>query len=98
MSVSALGENFVALLSKLRMFESLSFSGGTQKHFIIPLIKAVPLHAMDALGGERRYSSSVTTSVVDGVSGQCHSSATLNPQYPLDRRLVGLQSKSGQRG
>jgi hypothetical protein len=28
--------------------------------------KAVPLHAMEALGGERRYSSSFTTSALDG--------------------------------
>jgi hypothetical protein len=39
---------------------------------LIPIYKgkAVPLHAMEALGGERRYSSySFTTSALDGVSG-----------------------------
>jgi hypothetical protein len=34
---------------------------------MIPKSKAVPLHAMEALGGERRYSSySFTTSALDG--------------------------------
>jgi hypothetical protein len=54
--------------------------------------------------GERRYSSySFTTSVLDGVSGQHHASATLyrrgkNPRHPLHRRLGGPQSRSGIRG
>jgi hypothetical protein len=40
--------------------------------------KAVPLHAMEALGGERRYSSySLSTSVLDGVRGQRHAPAAL---------------------
>jgi hypothetical protein len=43
--------------------------------------KAVPLHAMEALGGERRYSSySFTTSALDGVSGQLHAPAALYPR------------------
>jgi hypothetical protein len=40
--------------------------------------KAVPLHAMKALGGERRYSSySFSISVLNGVSGQRHAPAAL---------------------
>jgi hypothetical protein len=52
---------------------------------------------MEALGGERKYSSySFMTSAVDVVSGQPHAPATLypggrDPQYPLDRRLGGPQ-------
>jgi hypothetical protein len=42
--------------------------------------KAVPLHAMEALGGESRYSSySFTTSASDGVSGQRHAPAAFLP-------------------
>jgi hypothetical protein len=54
--------------------------------------------------GERRYSSYLlTTSVLDGVSGQRHTPAVLyplrkDPQYPLDRRLGGPQSQSGHNG
>jgi hypothetical protein len=57
--------------------------------------KDVPLHAMKAPGGERRYSSySFSTSALDGVSGQHQPPAALyprkkNPRYPLDRRLGG---------
>jgi hypothetical protein len=66
--------------------------------------KAVPLHAMEALGGERRYSTySFTTSALD--RGECSASrpgrALLprkGPRYPLDRRLGGPQSRSGHRG
>jgi hypothetical protein len=61
--------------------------------------KAVPLHAMEALWGERRYSSySFTTSALDGVSGQHHAPAALYPRYPFYRRLGGPQSRSGHRG
>jgi hypothetical protein len=65
--------------------------------------KAVPLHAMVALG-ERNYSSySFLTSELDGDEW----SASLpgralprgkDPQYPLYRRLGGPQSRSGCRG
>jgi hypothetical protein len=42
--------------------------------------KAVPLHAMEALGGERIYSSfSFMTSALDGESGQRHAPAALLP-------------------
>jgi hypothetical protein len=42
--------------------------------------KAVPLHAMVALGGVRRYSSySFLTSALDGVSSQRHTPAALCP-------------------
>jgi hypothetical protein len=50
---------------------------------------------MEALGGERRYSSySFTTSALDGVSGQHHTPASLysrakDPRYLFDRRLGG---------
>jgi hypothetical protein len=39
--------------------------------------KAVPLHAMGALGGRRYSSYSFLTSVLNGVSGQRHASAAL---------------------
>jgi hypothetical protein len=39
--------------------------------------KAFPLHAMKALVGERRYTSSFSTSVQDGVSGQRHAPVAL---------------------
>jgi hypothetical protein len=50
--------------------------------------KAVPLHAMEALGGERRYSSySFTTSALDGGECQHHAPAALyprgKPRYPI---------------
>jgi hypothetical protein len=67
------------------------------------IYKAVPLHAMEALGGERKYNSySFLTSAVDG-SGQPHAPAVIyprgkNPRYPLYRRLGGPQSRSGHRG
>jgi hypothetical protein len=54
--------------------------------------------------GEKEYSSyTLTTSALDGVSGQSHAPAELNPrgkdpQYPLDRRLCEPQSRSGHRG
>jgi hypothetical protein len=49
------------------------------------------------------YSSSFTTSELDGVSDQCHAPAALyprgkDPRYPLERRLDGPQSRSGHRG
>jgi hypothetical protein len=66
--------------------------------------KAVLLHAMEVLGGKRRYSfCSFLTSTLDGVSGHCHSLAVLypwgkDPWYPLDRGLGVPQSWSGHRG
>jgi hypothetical protein len=49
--------------------------------FLLKKKKAVPLHAMEALGGERRYSSySFTTSEVEGVSGHRHAPAALYPR------------------
>jgi hypothetical protein len=52
-------------------------------------------------GTARGYS--FLTSALDGVRAQRHAPAALNPraknsQYPLDRRLGGLQSRSGHRG
>jgi hypothetical protein len=47
----------------------------------IERLTAAPLHATEALGGERRYSSySFSTSALDGVSGQRHAPAALYPQ------------------
>jgi hypothetical protein len=66
--------------------------------------KAVLLHAMEALGGERLYSPySLLTSALDGVSGQHHTAVAIyprgkDPRYPLDKRLGGTQSRSGRRG
>jgi hypothetical protein len=66
--------------------------------------KSSPSTRHEGAWGERMYSSySFTTSALDGVSGQHHASATLyprgkGPRYPLDRRLGGPQSRSGQRG
>jgi hypothetical protein len=64
---------------------------------------SVPLHAMVALGGERRYSSySFLTSAPDG--GEWSASRPgralprrKDPQYPLYRRLSGPQGRSGRR-
>jgi len=53
---------------------------------------------------ERIYSSySFKTPILDGVSGQCHAPAALNPRgkdprYPLDRRVGGPHRRSGHRG
>jgi hypothetical protein len=66
--------------------------------------KAVPLHAMVALGG--RGGIAPTHSRLRhymGVSGQHHAPAALYPgrkdlRYPLYRRLGGPQSRSGHRG
>jgi hypothetical protein len=50
------------------------------------------------------YSSySLLTSALDGVSGQRHAPSVLyprekDPRYPLDRRVSGLQTRSGHRG
>jgi hypothetical protein len=52
---------FMLDIGHFRSCYTRDFSGGEGK------AKAVPLHAMEALGGERRYSSySLTTSAVDG--------------------------------
>jgi hypothetical protein len=62
--------------------------------------KSAPQRTYGA-AGENTYSSySFSTSALDGMSGQPH--ATLyprgnNPRYPLNRRLGGPQSRSGQR-
>jgi hypothetical protein len=64
--------------------------------------KAVPLQAMEALGGE--YSScSFTTSALDGGEWLASRPGRALPQgmdrrYPLERKLVGPQSRSGHRG
>jgi hypothetical protein len=66
--------------------------------------KAVPLHAMEAHGGRGGIAPTHTKPRHQmGVSGQRHAPAALyprrkDPQYPLDRRLVGPQSRSGRRG
>jgi hypothetical protein len=50
--------------------------------------------------GQYRYSSTLpSTSAVDGVGGQRHTTAALLPEntrYPLYRRLGGSQGRSGQ--
>jgi hypothetical protein len=66
-------------------------------------VKAVPLHAMKALGGSKYSSYSFSTSALDAGSGQRHAPDALYPrgmnaQYPLYRRLGGPQSRSGHRG
>jgi hypothetical protein len=59
---------------------------------------------METLGGERRYSSySFSTSALDrGEWSASRPGRALprgkDPQYPLDRRLGGPQSRSGHRG
>jgi hypothetical protein len=55
---------------------------------------------METLGGRGCI---LTTSALDGVSGQSHARAALwprgkDPKYPLARRLGGPQSRSGLRG
>jgi hypothetical protein len=65
--------------------------------------KAVPLHAIKALGGDRRYSSySFSTSALDrGEWSASRPGCALAPgkgrPYPLYRRLGGPQSRSGHR-
>jgi hypothetical protein len=63
--------------------------------------ETVPLLAMPAPRGERRYSSYSLTSTQDGVSGQRHAQLRFTPgeehQYPLDRELSRPQSWSGHR-
>jgi hypothetical protein len=65
--------------------------------------KAVLLHTMQVLRGERQYSSySCLTSALDGVHGQRHAPATLYPtertRYLLDRSLGGPLSWPEHRG
>ena len=59
-----------------------------------------PRTGQESPKGELRYSSTLSlTSALDGVGGQRHASAALPPgktRYPLYRRLVGPQSRSGQ--
>jgi len=65
--------------------------------------KAVPLHAMMALGGR----GGVAPTILDLGTRWGEWSASRpgralprgkDPRYPLDRRLGGLQSRSGRRG
>jgi hypothetical protein len=80
----------------------LSYSGSRKVR--VEWGKAVPLHAMEALGGERRYSAySFLTSAPDGVivvsimpPGHVLPPGK-GPPVPLDRRLGLSQSWSGQR-
>jgi hypothetical protein len=66
--------------------------------------KAVPLHAMEALGGRGGIAPTHSRPRhLMGVSGQHHAPAALYPRgkdhrYPLYRRLGGPQSRSGHRG
>jgi hypothetical protein len=66
--------------------------------------KAVPQHIYGGAGRKKRYSSySFMTSALDGGdwSASCPSCALplgKPPQYPLDRRQDGPQSRSGHRG
>jgi hypothetical protein len=51
--------------------------------------KAVPLHAMEALGGERRYSSSFYTSALDGGEWSAsHPDRALSPGKGPPVRIV----------
>jgi hypothetical protein len=65
--------------------------------------KAVPLHAMEALGGRGGIAPTHSRPRhYMGVSGQHHVLAALyprgkDPRYPLYRRLGGPQSRSGHR-
>jgi hypothetical protein len=61
--------------------------------------KSVPLHVMKVPGGERRHSSySFSTSALDGGEWSASRPWGKDPQYPLDRKLGGPQSRSGRRG
>jgi hypothetical protein len=66
--------------------------------------KAVPLHAMEALGDRGGIAlTHFRPRHYMGVSSQRHAPAALYPRgkdsrYPLDRRLGGTQSRSGHRG
>jgi hypothetical protein len=66
--------------------------------------KAVPLHAMEALGGRGGIAPTHARPRHSmWVSGQRHAPAALYPpgkdrRYPLDRRLGWPQSRSGRRG
>jgi hypothetical protein len=65
--------------------------------------KAVPLHAMEALGVRGGIAPTHSRPRnLKGVSGQRHAPAALYPRgkdpwYTLDRRLGGPQSRSGHR-
>jgi hypothetical protein len=66
--------------------------------------KSVPQHTYGDAREERMYRCYLfPTLAVDGMSGQHHIQATLypwgmDPRYPMDRRLGGLQSQSRHRG
>jgi hypothetical protein len=61
--------------------------------------KAVPLHAMEAHGGEEeKLLFILNLGTRWGVSGQRHAPAALYPRGKEDRRLGGPQSRSGRRG
>jgi hypothetical protein len=57
---------------------------------------------MKAYEGSEGIAPPFLTSALDGVSGQFHAPAALlpgkDPQYQLDRRRGGLQSRSGRCG
>jgi hypothetical protein len=58
--------------------------------------KGVPLYAMKAPGGERRYSFySFSASALDGGEWSASRPGRALPPVPLDRRLGGPQSRSG---
>jgi hypothetical protein len=83
---------------------SFCLVGEDTYYFSIGKGKGIPLHAMKAPGGERRYSSySFSTLAQDGGEWSAsHPGRALplgkDPWYPLDRRLGRPQNWSGRRG
>jgi hypothetical protein len=73
-------------------------------HFYDWSYKSVPLHAKKSTGGKEGYSSySFSTSALDGGEWSASRSGRAispgkGPWYPLERRLGGPQSRTGQRG
>jgi hypothetical protein len=62
-------------------------------------VKFTPEQSMMTQRESRSSASTLSvTSVLDGVGGQCHAPTALLPvktRYPLSRRLVGPQGRSG---
>jgi hypothetical protein len=94
----SLSKSLVWATAKVHCCEQMNSS--YDKAFLHSNVKAVPLHAMKALGGEKYSSYSFMTSTLD--EGQWSASRPgralptgKGPRYPLDRRLGGPQSRSG---
>jgi hypothetical protein len=86
-------------MATMRNLEVLSNEFITQWKPIVIKGKAVPQHTYGGAGGERMYSSySFTTSALDEGEWSASRPEAKDPRYPLYRRLVGPQSRSGHRG